>query len=199
MKLDKLRALLLEGNPEFWRHLKVLTEQANGFDELFPLSSWRKKARARQLPKLEPTSEAIRIAIMGGYSLYPFHELVEHVCEMHGITCEFWLGDYDNYISEIVDDESELYSFKPQVVMLIPSEHRCRYPGFLNDSRAAQQAAASQVVSSVLELAAKVHEKSRAEVILTNFVLPARHDLGAYRSRTLGSDWSFRKQVNLEL
>jgi FkbH-like protein len=30
-------------------------------------------------------------------------------------------------------------------------------------------------------------------------MLPARHDLGTYRSRTLGSDWSFRKWVNLEL
>jgi FkbH-like protein len=30
-------------------------------------------------------------------------------------------------------------------------------------------------------------------------MLPARHDLGAFRARTLGSDWSFRKWVNLEL
>jgi len=29
--------------------------------------------------------------------------------------------------------------------------------------------------------------------------LPARRDLGAFRSRTLASDWSFRKWVNLEL
>jgi len=51
----------------------------------------------------------------------------------------------------------------------------------------------------VLELARKVNEKTRAEIITTNFMLPARHDLGAFRSRTLGSDWSFRKWVNLEL
>jgi len=30
-------------------------------------------------------------------------------------------------------------------------------------------------------------------------MLPARHDLGAFRSRTLGSDWNFRSWVNLEL
>jgi FkbH-like protein len=34
---------------------------------------------------------------------------------------------------------------------------------------------------------------------MTNFMLPARHDLGPYRARTLGADWTFRKWVNLEL
>jgi FkbH-like protein len=51
----------------------------------------------------------------------------------------------------------------------------------------------------VLDLAQKVNAKTGAEVILANFKLPSRHDLGAYRSRTLGSDWSFRKWVNLEM
>jgi FkbH-like protein len=55
------------------------------------------------------------------------------------------------------------------------------------------------VVNSLLDLARTLHERTRAEVILSNFALPARHDLGSYRSRTLGSDWSFRKWVNLEL
>ena len=55
------------------------------------------------------------------------------------------------------------------------------------------------MVDSLLEMAAKIHDKSRAEVILANFMLPARHDLGTFRSRTLGSDWAFRKWVNLEL
>ena len=50
--------------------------------------------------------EKIRLAILGGYSLYPFRELLEHFCEMDGFPCELWLGDFDNYISEIMDDGS---------------------------------------------------------------------------------------------
>ena len=81
----------------------------------------------------------------------------------------------------------------------MPSENRCRYSGLLTDSREAQQAEAQGTVDSLLALAGRVHTKTRAEIIVTNFMLPARHDLGAYRSRTLGSDWAFRKWVNLEL
>jgi FkbH-like protein len=197
--IESLKSLLLGGNPEFWELLKTLTREGRDFDELFLLTSLRKKAKARQLPRTGIAHEKIRLAILGGYSLYPFHELLEHFCEMSGLLCEVWLGDYDNYVSEILDETSGLYSFAPQAVLLIPSEQRCRYSGNLTDSRQAQQLEAGKVVDSLLEMARKVHDKSHAEVILANFMLPVRHDLGTYRGRTLGSDWAFRKWVNLEL
>jgi FkbH-like protein len=197
--IQSLKSLLLSGKPEFWELLKALTSAARDFDELFVLSSLRKKAHTRQLPLPAGAPEKIRLAILGGYSLYPFHELLELFCETAGVPCEVWLGDFDNYISEIMDDTSGLYEFAPQIALLIPSEQRCRYPGNLTDSREAQQAEAAKVVDSLLENARKIHEQSRAEVIIANFILPARHDLGAFRSRSLGADWTFRKFVNLEL
>ena len=198
MEMSRLKKLLLDGDPEFWKLLKLQTREARAFDELFLLSSLRKKAHARHLAPVL-VREKIRLALLGGYSLYPFHDLLEHFCEVEGISCELWQGSFDNYISEIMDETGPLYTFAPQVVLLMPSEHRCRYPGKLTDSREEQQAEASRVVHSLLDLIGKIHEKSRAEVIVTNFMLPARHDLGAYRSRTMGSDWTFRKWVNLEL
>ena len=55
------------------------------------------------------------------------------------------------------------------------------------------------VATQLLELCRTVHERTGAEVLLGNFMLPARRDLGEFRSRTLASDWNFRKRVNLEL
>ncbi|EEF57168.1 HAD-IIIC family phosphatase [Pedosphaera parvula] len=197
--INTLKTLLLQGNPEFWDVLKTQTSTAREFDKLFLLSSLRKKAHDRLLSRPGLAQEKTRLAILGGCSLYPFHELLEHFCEMAGLPCEIWLGDYDNYISEIMDEASPLYQFAPGVVLLIPSEQRCRYRGGLTDSRQAQHLEATKAVNSLLELVRQVHEKSCAEVIVSNYMLPARHDLGAYRSRTLGSDWTFRKWVNLEL
>jgi FkbH-like protein len=197
--IEALKSLLLKDDPEFWRRLQTLTGEGRDFDDLFLLSSLRKKAHARQLACPAMAQEKVRLAILGGCSLYPFHELLEHFCETAGVACEVWLGDYDNYIAEIMDQSSGLYAFAPHIALLLPSEQRCRYSGSLSDSRQMQQAEAGKVVESLLELARKIHDKSRAEVLLANFLLPSRHDLGAYRSRTLGSDWSFRKWVNLEL
>jgi FkbH-like protein len=199
MDSGPLKNLLLQNDPEFWSQLKSLTKSARDFDELFLLSSLRKKAHARKLARPGVVHEKIRLAILGGYSLYPLHELIEHLCEMDGFPLELWQGDYDNYISEIMEEDSELYAFAPNVVFLMPSERRCAYTGGLTDAKDLQQAEAGRVVQSLLELVRRVNEKTGAEVIATNFMLPARHDLGAFRSRTLGSDWTFRKWVNLEL
>jgi len=136
--------------------------------------------------------------MVGGYSLYPLHELIEHLCAVENLPVELWQGAYDNYVAEITDPGSELYAFAPQVVVVLPAERRCVYTGRLTDAREAQQAEARQTVESLWELACAIHERAGAEVIMTNFLLPGRHDLGAFRSRTLGSDWSFRKWVNLE-
>ena len=199
MDIGPLKTLLLRGDPEFWGQLKTLTRAARDFAELFLLSSLRKKAHARNLPQPAAAAKPIRLAIVGGYSLYPLCELIEHLCEVDGLPVELWSGDYDNYISEIMDDDSELYAFAPQVVFILPAERRCTYTGKLTDPRGLAQAEAQRVVDSLLELARRVNEKTGAEVITTNFMLPARHDLGAFRSRTLGSDWAFRQWVNLEL
>jgi len=199
MDSAEIKSRLLKNDPAFWARLKTLTHAARDFEELFLLSSFRKKAHARNLAGPNPTAKPLRLAILGGYSLYPLHELIEHLCEVDGRPLELWQGDYDNYISEIMDDASGLYAFAPQVVFMLPAERRCAYTGQLTDARELPQAEAQRTVDSILDLARRVNEKTRAEVITTNFMLPARHDLGAFRSRTLGSDWSFRKWVNLEL
>ena len=199
MDVIELKKLLLAGDPAFWGQLKTLTASAADFEELFLLSSWRKKAHARKLAHPNPPGKLLRLAIVGGYSLYPFHELLEHLCEVQGTPLDLWHGDYDNYIAEIMDESSELYAFKPKVVMVLPAENRCKYPGKLTDARDLPQAEAKSTVDSILSLARQVNERTGAEVILANFMLPARHDLGPYRSRSLGADWTFRKWVNLEL
>ena len=87
-----LKPLLLNNSPDFWPQLKAMTSQARDFEELFLLSSWRKKAHARKLAPLAPPKQAVRLAIMGGCSLYPLHDLLEHLCEIQEIQVELWLG-----------------------------------------------------------------------------------------------------------
>jgi FkbH-like protein len=199
MRDEEIKALLLSGDPELWEHLAIRTAQAADFDELFRLSALRKKANFRRIPKPSFSHEPFQVAILGGCSLYPFHDLLEHLLELAGLSPELWLGNFDNYTSEIMDDGSSLYAFEPRIVVLLPSTQRCKYLGRLIDPREVQEAEGARLVDSLIEMARRVHDKTGAELIMTNFMLPARHDLGGYRSKTLGSDWSFRKWVNLEL
>lgn len=199
MDLSDLKKLLLAEDSVFWDLLKSLTHKAKDFDELFLLSSLRKKAHARKLRNPNGTAGRFRVGIVGGYSLYPFHELLEHLCEVEGKEIETWRGDYDNYHQELTAADSDLYAFQPQAIIIIPANRRCTYTGRLTDRREIQQEEAARLVNQVLELAGQAHKLSGAEIITTNFLLPSRHDLGAYRTRVFGSDWTFKKWANIEL
>jgi len=66
------------------------------------------------------------------------------------------------------------------------------------DSRE-QQAQARRIAFDLLELCRTAHERTKAEIVLANFALPAAFDPGSYSTRKAASDWTFRKIVNLEL
>lgn len=198
MNRTEIKELLRERDPAFWTQLTALTRQATAFDELIFLSTMRKKALAAGIERPRGSSP-LRLAILGGCSLYPLHELLTHFLDVAGVSSELFLGDYDNYVAEIMEPDGGFYQFRPQVVLLVPGLQRCRYPGAISDSREQAEAAAAQVTSQLLELCRSAHERTGAEVLLTNFMLPARQDLGAFRPRTVASDWTFRKCVNLDL
>ena len=82
MDAGPLKNLLLKNDPEFWAQLKSLTQAARDFEELFLLSSLRKKARTRKLLPPKPPKEKLRLAIGGDYRLYLLHELIEYLCEV---------------------------------------------------------------------------------------------------------------------
>lgn len=197
--LQELKQLLLEKNHAFWHKLRVATERARAFDELFFLTSLRKKALSTNVAIDTKPSTTIRLAILGGFSLYPLHTLLTHLLETAGVECELFVGEYDNYVSEIIEPDSALYEFRPQIVCILPGPQRYSYQGAITDERAKIQSAASAIATDLLNLCRTVHERTSCEVVLANFMLPSRYDLGDFRLRTLASDWSFRKWINLEL
>lgn len=191
-----LKSLALSGDAAFWRHLAARSRQATTFSELFFLSTLRKKAKLHATESVQPK---LRLALIGGYNLYPLHELVEHLLATRGIECERFLGAYDNFVSEILDGSSSLYAFKPDLTFILPNAGHCRFSGSLLDAVEHQREAAVGAAEHLLNLAQTFTTRSGAAVILANLALPSDLDLGSFRSRTLGTDWSFRKAVNLEL
>ncbi len=193
-----LKDLLRERNPLFWQHLVKRSEKPGDFRDLLLLSTLRRRATALSLEDSRVKAD-IRVAMVGGYSLFPLQELVEHFLVVSGFNPTLFIGSYDNYVSEMTDPGSDLHAFAPQVVIVIPANRRSKYLGRISDppSLAREQALAD--ASQLLAICTELHERTRAEILLANFLPPAGFDPGPYRVRTAGSDWTFRKLVNLEL
>jgi FkbH-like protein len=199
---DELKQLLAGGAPALHAALAARSEAATSLDDALLLATFRRRAESRVVSGLAQASgetAPCSLAVIAGCNTYPLHELITHYLVMGGMQPRLFLGEYDNYIAEILEPGSALYRFEPQVVFLIPSVARCSYTGGLADPRPEPEREAQGTVAQLLDLCARLHERSRAEIVLANFPLPAGFDPGPYRARSLGSPWSFRKLVNLEL
>jgi FkbH-like protein len=196
MKL--LKEMLLEKNPLLWHEIKKATLGEHDFSKLVTLSTFRKRAEKAAVPHSTETRTKLRLALIGAYSFYPFRELVEHTLWAEGYDVELFVGEYDNYTSEILDPESALYDFSPQVVLLWPSEKRCRYTGTYLDAVNEQRAQVANTAQELLDLCRVAHERTQAEILFCNFTPPVEVDPGAFRSRALASPWAFRRAVNSE-
>lgn len=200
MSIKELKSLLASRDKSFWAELERQSRSATAFNELIFLSSLRKKAQRLGLGRSPATGAARRrLAIIGGSTLYPLSDLIEHMLDVSGLEVEVLVGDYDNYRSEILDPSSRLYQFQPNVVVILPAEQSCRYTGKLSDPRELPEADIQRTSSDLLKLCEVVNERTKADVILCNYTLPPYFDLGSYTAKSLGSDWNFRRAVNLAL
>jgi hypothetical protein len=87
MNRAQLKDLIKTKDPAFWSELAGPTRQTVEFDDLFFLSALRKKAKALGLVPPESTTGTLRLALLGGCSLYPLHELLVHLLETDAIVC----------------------------------------------------------------------------------------------------------------
>jgi len=196
---EELRASVLRKDAGFWVKWAERTMNSTAFEELIFLGNLSRIAQKNDLTDSRKGNRAIRLALVGGYTLYPFSELLRQTLLGFGVSAEIFAGNFDNAVEEILDTESELYRFKPDHVFILPSGNRCRYTGSLLDDEELKKEAIDRTVVELLDLCERVHKTCNAEVILANFLTQANHDLGSYRAKNLASDWSFKRSVNLSL
>lgn len=196
--IARLREQLRAGDSAFWPELARATASSQEFDVRMQLLTLLRRARIAGLAATPPRA-TLRLAMVGGYTLQPLSSLVElSLCSAGFEPCIF-SGEYANHVAEILQPDSALYGFAPQVVFILPPEQRCTFAGGFGAPLEEQRRAVERHRDELLELCRVVHERSHAEVLLANYLLPERFDPGAARVRTLASDYSFRKAVNLEL
>lgn len=194
---DNLRNLLQSRDPAFWTLLRLESEQSTTFQQLFFLSRLRRKAES--LDFFPPVAQReLRIAILGGYSLFPFHEIVEHFLAMAGYCSKVFIGDYDNDSAEILDENSLLYTHQPKFIILLPKLRSLGSFSIMDRPSTVRNFAEAEV-DLLLQRCRIAHERSSAEIVLGNFILPSAIDPGMIRSKRMGSAWTYLKYINLEL
>jgi FkbH-like protein len=197
-----LASKLSSRDPAFWTDMRLASEAAQTASEIVALAALCRQAIRHGLTRAarEPQHDC-RVAVIGAYATYPLSELVLHflMTSRPAVNAELFLGDFDNYVSEVMETDGALARFKPEVVVILPSVQRCRSTGLLTDPPEVHQARALATAREVLHLASAATKHTGARIVLGNFPLAPGSDPGPFRGRSLGTDWSFRKLVNLSI
>lgn len=102
-KHDEARSFFLkeiegEYNPLLWKcYLSHMTEKNNGFE---------KKER---------------IALLGSSNIMPIKNMLNSVFNANKISTDYYVGEYGNYLQELMLDTSKLYSFNPTMTLIVLS------------------------------------------------------------------------------
>ena len=195
--MNDLKKLLGNADPEFWTQLRLRTESTNSFTELMTLSNLRKRANSA-LPT-NGRQDVLRIAVVGGSTLYPLSDLLEHAIETTISPVAIWTGEFNNFRSEMLQSSEELDDLRPNFFLVIPEEKSCSYGGPMTDDRERVQKVVDRFCADLLHLCETAYTRHGAEIILCNFLPSPFHDIGEFGTKSPASDWNFKRAVNLAL
>jgi FkbH-like protein len=165
------------------------------------LVAQRLEGLAAALPPA-PAQRSVRIALLGNATLDHLRSYVTVACYQAGLRPTIYQGGFDQYVQEILNPHSDLYTFAPEVVVcaihasrLFPQLHD--YPFDL--PVAERQAAIEQGLATVQTLLDTLTQRSPALVLFHNMVLPQHPALGILDLADAGGQTESFSEINRRL
>ena len=128
----------------------------------------------------------LRIAIVSSFTTTGIKETLQVICAEADIFTQFYIAGYNQYAQEILEVDSGLYGFDPDLVivfvdtMTISGDYYFLPYLWSADER---KAWATDQVRHLTTLAQTITERSRAKVILHNFETPSYSPLGILENK----------------
>jgi FkbH-like protein len=142
----------------------------------------------------EPLRQA-RLAVLGSYTTSQLAPMVSLAARGLGVELELYECDYGQYRQEIVDDNSGLYGFAPDFVMIAVHDGELTLPE-ISSAPESDVAAEVERWTSLWALAAA---RTQATIVQTTFALPLENAMGHLAASSPGSRYHMARRLNLVL
>ena len=144
----------------------------------------------------------IKIAMLTSFTKKGFEEVLSVKCIEVGIFPEFYVGDYNQYNQEILNEKSGLYAFDPDFIMLfidlrvVMGEYYF-HPYDMNDD--ARHGWAEKKLVEFKSLVNNIKEKTSAKILLHNLEVPVYSPLGILENKQEFGLIESIEAINVEL
>jgi len=150
--------------------------------------------KCSQTPKI-----SLKIAVLGTNSIQYICKIMRlFLAAKYNIHADIYEGRYDGIASDVLDESSQLYSFSPDVVVVIPEIDDIKdIPALMSDSSQIQDVLNRSIgyYKTLWDRLASMNP----HIFQANFVIPPVSQLGNLEANCAFSKNSFLHRLNLEL
>ena len=151
--------------------------------EIKQLSHYMNEAK---MIKPENHKNKIRIAFVGSFTLNGFEETMQVQCNDEKINCITYNSPYNQFNQEILDENSNLYKFKPDLIFLIIDSRIILEDSFYFsniNSEDEKKKYTNKKFNEIKNLIEIVVKKIHSKIVITNFTIPTYTSLGIHESK----------------
>ncbi len=140
-----------------------------------------------------------RLAVISSFTAGPLTQLIDLFLYAAGVDAEIYEAEYGTFRQEIIDPQSGLYEFKPQIVFIATSWRDLSHIPKVTQDRAAAQAAVEAEVAEWKNLWQTLSGRASCQIIQNNFDAPPWRALDNFETRHPAGRQRFIAAVNAGL
>jgi len=167
------------------------------------LNYWNAYRRIQRidLSKLSISEEKrIRIALLSSFTIEPLAMYLDIESRLIGLYPEIYIGPFNQYPQEILDDHSGLYKFDPDIIIIAVHAEALLEENFLPKftllSKEEKKQHQDEIINHLRGLLSKLVLKTKALILLNNFMVPWFSPLGILDNKVEMGLKSFFQELN---
>lgn len=180
-----------------------MTQTIDALRHLDPLTThyieWLKWDRRIQKSGLSGDLPELKIAVLGAKNTQFFTKVLRMMGLREGFSMNIYEAEYNSIRYEIETPTSALYTFKPDVLILLPHTEEVTRRPFVLETEADIDAKVNEVTQTYLKYWKTVQEHHPCAILQANFVIPFEQPLDSLEVNVLYSSTSFFSAINLSL
>lgn len=144
----------------------------------------------------------IKIALLSSFTINGLSEVIKVKCAKKNIDSKIHVGGYDQYNQEILNKNSELYTFKPDITFLLIDVRKMLGKLFFSPysiSSTERKNFVNQKLSEIINLITCYQKNSSSKLVISNFNIPTNSPFGIAESQDQFGFHEMIQTFNLKL
>jgi len=146
--------------------------------------------------------KSIKIVVLSSSTIKGLKEVLFVKCFRLGIIPDILMGGYNQYNQEILDDNSQLYNFKPDLVVLFIDTRSLLGDVFFDYYKLSEKEKNNLFESNIKQIKSlldKISQTLNSKIVLHNFEVPVNSPLGIIDNKQRLGFIDFVKNINSEI